>query len=230
MTNLLNLQVKRFRLLSVRDTDHNKYLLMATRNGIVKKSPLEDFRNIRKDGLIAIKLREDDELIKVQMTDGNKEVIMASHLGMSIRFKESDVRPMGRTAMGVKGMELNEGDYVIGMELVKEGASVLCISENGYGKKTPVDEYRTQTRGGKGIITMNTTKKTGNLVALKMVTDDDDLMIINSEGTVIRIDTKEIATMGRNTQGVTLMKLDDEATVVSIARIRRDQEEEIDEM
>jgi len=217
-------------VIPVRDTDHKKYLLMATRNGIVKKSPLEDFRNIRKDGLIAIKLREDDELIKVQMTDGNKEVIMASHLGMSIRFKESDVRPMGRTAMGVKGMELNEGDYVIGMELVKEGASVLCISENGYGKKTPVDEYRTQTRGGKGIITMNTTKKTGNLVALKMVTDDDDLMIINSEGTVIRIDTKEIATMGRNTQGVTLMKLDDEATVVSIARIRRDQEEEIDEM
>ena len=169
-------------VIPVRDTDHKKYLLMATRNGIVKKSPLEDFRNIRKDGLIAIKLREDDELIKVQMTDGNKEVIMASHLGMSIRFKESDVRPMGRTAMGVKGMELNEGDYVIGMELVKEGASVLCISENGYGKKTPVDEYRTQTRGGKGIITMNTTKKTGNLVALKMVTDDDDLMIINSEG------------------------------------------------
>ncbi len=217
-------------VIPVRETDHKKYLLMATRNGIVKKSPLEDFRNIRKDGLIAIKLREDDELIKVQMTDGNKEVIIASHLGMSIRFKESDVRPMGRTAMGVKGMELNEGDYVIGMELVKEGASVLCISENGYGKKTPVDEYRTQTRGGKGIITMNTTKKTGNLVALKMVTDDDDLMIINSEGTVIRIDTKEIATMGRNTQGVTLMKLDDEATVVSIARIRRDQEEEIDEM
>ena len=126
-------------------------------------------------------------------------------------------------------MDLKDGDHIIGMDLVKEDAGVLCISEKGYGKKTPVDEYRLQTRGGKGIITMKTIKKTGNLVALKMVTDDDDLMIINSEGTVIRIDTREIATMGRNTQGVTLMKLDNKAMVTSIARVKRDQENDVDE-
>ena len=127
-------------------------------------------------------------------------------------------------------MELKDGDYIVGMGLVEEGASVLCISENGYGKKTPVDEYRPQTRGGKGIITMKITEKTGNLVALKMVTDEDDLMIINSEGTVIRLDTREIATMGRNTQGVMLMKLDDGAIVTSIAKVRRNQENAVDEV
>ncbi|MGI6189514.1 MAG: DNA gyrase subunit A [Clostridiales bacterium] len=216
-------------VIPVKDADQKKYLLMATRRGYVKKSSLDDFSNIRKNGLIAINLRDGDELIQVQMTDGKKDVIMASRLGMSIRFNESDVRIMGRNAMGVKGMDLKDGDHIIGMELVKEDAGVLCISEKGYGKKTPVDEYRLQTRGGKGIITMKTIKKTGNLVALKMVTDDDDLMIINSEGTVIRIDTREIATMGRNTQGVTLMKLDNKAMVTSIARVKRDQENDVDE-
>jgi len=217
-------------VIPVRDTDQERYLIMSTRNGYVKKSSLDDFSNIRKNGLIAINLRDGDELIQVQMTDGNRDIIMASRLGMSIRFNESDVRTMGRNAMGVKGMELKDGDYIVGMGLVEEGASVLCISENGYGKKTPVDEYRPQTRGGKGIITMKITEKTGNLVALKMVTDEDDLMIINSEGTVIRLDTREIATMGRNTQGVMLMKLDDGAIVTSIAKVRRNQENAVDEV
>lgn len=150
---------------------------------------------------------------------------MASHNGMAIRFHESQVRPMGRAAMGVKGMELDEGDHIIGMELVKEGAYVLSISENGYGKKTPIDEYRIQGRGGKGIITMNITKKTGKLVALKVVTDED-LMIINSEGTVIRINSGEVASTGRNTQGVMLMKLDEGVSVVSVARVRRSEDSE----
>lgn len=150
---------------------------------------------------------------------------MASHNGMAIRFHESEVRPMGRAAMGVKGMELEEGDYIVGMDLVREGAYVLSISENGYGKKTPIDEYRVQGRGGKGIITMNTTKKTGKMVALKVVTDED-LMIINSEGAVIRIDSREVVSSGRNTQGVVLMKLDEGVSVVSVARVKRSEDEE----
>lgn len=150
---------------------------------------------------------------------------MASHNGMAIRFHESEVRPMGRAAMGVKGMELEKGDYIVGMDLVREGAYVLSISENGYGKKTPIDEYRVQGRGGKGIITMNTTKKTGKMVALKVVTDED-LMIINSEGAVIRIDSREVVSSGRNTQGVVLMKLDEGVSVVSVARVKRSEDEE----
>ncbi|MBM7583276.1 DNA gyrase subunit A [Caldicoprobacter guelmensis] len=211
-------------VIPIREADDNRYIMMATRNGYVKKCALDEFLNIRKGGLVAITLKEDDQLIQAQLTDGNKEIIMASHKGMAIRFHESEVRPMGRTAMGVKGMELEEGDHVIGMELVREGAYVLSISENGYGKKTRVDEYRVQGRGGKGIITMNITKKTGKLVALKVVTDDDDLMIINSEGTVIRIDSREVANTGRNTQGVILMKLDEGASVVSVAKVKRSEE------
>ncbi len=212
-------------VIPVKDVDNNEYIVMATRKGYIKKSPIDEFINMRKGGLVAITLRDDDELIQVQLTDGHREIIMASHNGMAIRFHESEVRPMGRAAMGVKGMELGEGDYIIGMEVVKEGAYVLSISENGYGKKTPIDEYRVQGRGGKGIITMNTTKKTGKLVALKVVTDED-LMIINSEGTVIRIDSNEIASTSRNTQGVMLMKLDEGVSVVSVARVRRSEDSE----
>lgn len=212
-------------VIPVRDVDDKKYIVMATRKGYIKKSPIEEFINIRKGGLVAITLREDDELIQAQLTDGHREIIMASHNGMAIRFHESEVRPMGRAAMGVKGMELEEGDYIVGMDLVREGAYVLSISENGYGKKTPIDEYRVQGRGGKGIITMNTTKKTGKMVALKVVTDED-LMIINSEGAVIRIDSREVVSSGRNTQGVVLMKLDEGVSVVSVARVKRSEDEE----
>jgi len=212
-------------VIPVKDVDNKEYIMMATSKGYVKKSSLDEFVNIRKGGLVAITLRDDDELIQAQLTDGDREVIMASHNGMAIRFHESQVRPMGRAAMGVKGMELDEGDHIIGMELVKEGAYVLSISENGYGKKTPIDEYRIQGRGGKGIITMNITKKTGKLVALKVVTDED-LMIINSEGTVIRINSGEVASTGRNTQGVMLMKLDEGVSVVSVARVRRSEDSE----
>ena len=210
-------------VIPVKDADQKKYLLMATRRGYVKKSSLDDFSNIRKNGLIAINLRDGDELIQVQMTDGKKDVIMASRLGMSIRFNESDVRIMGRNAMGVKGMDLKDGDHIIGMELVKEDAGVLCISEKGYGKKTPVDEYRLQTRGERNNNYENN-KETGNLVALKMVTDDDDLMIINSEGTVIRIDTRKLPLWAEIPRSVTLMKLDNKAMVTSIARGKADQE------
>ena len=209
--------------------DRDLYLLMATRNGLVKKTPLNDFANIRKTGIIAINLREDDELIRVILTDGNQEIIMATRFGQSIRYHESDVRPMGRTAMGVKGMDLQDGDYVIDMERLVEGADVLSISENGFGKRTHESEYRIQHRGGRGIKTMNITEKTGNLSALKVVTGKEDLVIINSEGVIIRIDTNEISKTGRNTQGVTLMRVEEDGHIVSVAKAKKEDDEISDE-
>lgn len=212
------------------DFEEGKYLFMATRKGLVKKTSLSAFTNIRKGGIIAITLREDDELIRVQLTDGNQEMIMASYLGISIRYHEDNVRSMGRTAMGVKGMNIADDDYLIDMERIREDADVLTISENGYGKRTPVDEYRSQTRGGKGIITMNTTEKTGNLAALKVVTGEDDLIIISSEGVIIRINANEISRMSRNTQGVTLMRMYNDGVVVSVAKARQEEDDEDDEL
>ncbi len=212
-------------VIPINDFEEGKFLLIGTKNGLVKKSPLEEYQNIRKGGLIAINLREGDEVIGVQLTDGDKEIMLASYKGMSIRFHESDVRSMGRASMGVKGMHLDEDDYVIGMEMVNPNSEVLVISENGYGKRTPVDEYRPQKRGGRGIITMRLTEKTGNLVALKMVNEDEDLMIINSEGIIIRIEVNEISTMSRNTQGVMLMKVENGSTIIAVAKAEKDEDD-----
>jgi len=212
-------------VIPVDDIEDEKYLLMATRKGLVKKSSLKEYQNIRKGGLIAITLREDDELVGVKLTNGHQEVMLASRKGMAIRFNETDVRPMGRTAMGVKGMELDEDDYVIGMELVIDDGYVLAISEKGYGKRTPVDEYRVQNRGGKGILTMHITDKTGYLVGLKMVREDEDLMIINSNGIIIRIKIKDISVVGRNTQGVMLMRMDENESVMSVAKVENDEDD-----
>lgn len=201
------------------------YLFMATRNGLVKKTSLKEFSNIRKSGIIAINLREDDELIRVILTDGKQEIIMATRFGQAIRYHERDVRPMGRSAMGVKGIDLQEGDYVIDMERIIEDADVLTISEKGFGKRTSESEYRAQRRGGRGIRTMNITEKTGELSALKVVTGREDLVIINSEGVIIRIDTEEISVMGRNTQGVTLMRIENNDHIVSVAKARKEEDE-----
>ncbi|NLJ40599.1 MAG: DNA gyrase subunit A [Clostridiales bacterium] len=209
-------------VIPVNGSESEKFLLMGTRNGLVKKSPLKEYKNIRKGGLIAINLREGDEVIGVSLTDGDSDIMLASHKGMSIRFHESQVRSMGRASMGVKGMHLGKGDYVIDMELADSDSQVLAISENGYGKRTPLEEYRPQRRGGRGIITMRTTDKTGKLVALKMVDEDDDLMIINSEGIIIRIGAKQISTMSRNTQGVTLMRVEEGMNVISVAKAEKD--------
>lgn len=211
-------------VIPVNDFEEGKYLLMGTRSGLVKKSPLEEYQNIRKGGLIAINLREDDEVIGVQLTDGDSEIMLASHKGMCIRFHESNVRSMGRASMGVKGIQLGEDDHVIDMVLVSDDSEVLAISENGYGKRTPIDEYRAQRRGGRGIITMRTTNKTGNLVALKMVTEDEDLMIINSGGIIIRIGVKEISSMSRNTQGVMLMRIEEGDSLISVAKVENDED------
>lgn len=206
-------------LLAIDEKDDNKYLLLATKNGIVKKTDREEFKNINKAGLIAIGLREDDELIGVKVTDGNKDVLLVTKEGMSIRFDENDIRPMGRSAMGVKGITLSNDDKVVSMSLCEEGTDVLVVSENGFGKRTDINEYRTQIRAGKGIKTYNIAEKTGKLVGAEMVNEDDEMMIINSDGVLIRLRVNEISLFGRVTSGVKLMKTDDEVNVVSISKI-----------
>ena len=182
------------------------------------------FKNINKAGLIAIGLREDDELIGVKVTDGNKDVLLVTKEGMSIRFDENDIRPMGRSAMGVKGITLSNDDKVVSMSLCEEGTDVLVVSENGFGKRTDINEYRTQIRAGKGIKTYNIAEKTGKLVGAEMVNEDDEMMIINSDGVLIRLRVNEISLFGRVTSGVKLMKTDDEVNVVSISKIKMEEE------
>lgn len=207
----------------VDEDEGDYYLFMSTQNGTVKKTPLSDFKNIRRDGIIAINLREDDQLVGVRLTDGKRDILLATSQGKAIRFNESDVRYMGRIAMGVRGIGLDDDDIVIGMEVVDDRKYVLTVTENGFGKLTPIDEYRSQMRGGKGILTMNKTERTGNLAALKLVTGEEDVMIINSNGIIIRIPTSDISIMGRNTQGVTLMKMEEDERVVAVERVEEDE-------
>ena len=211
-------------LIPIDGTDENSYLLLATKKGIVKKTKREEFKNINKSGLIAIGLREDDELIDVRLTDGKKEVLLVTRGGMSIRFDENDIRHMGRTAMGVKGISLSKNDKVVSMGLCDEGTDVLVVSENGFGKRTDIEEYRSQIRAGKGIKTYNISEKTGEIVGAELVNEDDEIMIINSDGVLIRIKVGEISLFGRVTSGVKLMKTDSEVNVVSIAKINIEEE------
>ena len=211
-------------------TDYNAdlYVLMATKNGLIKKTKLEEYSNIRKSGIQGITLKEDDELIDVRLTDGSNDIIMATHNGLSIRFKEEEVRAVGRTSMGVKGITLSKEDKVIGMEPIKEDKDyILAITENGFGKRTEVEEYRCQGRAGKGVLTYKTTAKTGNIIGIKVVNDTDDVMMITDTGIVIRINVKDISVLGRNTQGVTLMRTSDGGKVANIAKIP--EEQDIDE-
>ncbi|WP_123042659.1 DNA gyrase subunit A [Cohnella candidum] len=203
----------------------NQYLFFATRNGVVKKTPLDDYSNIRKVGLIAISLREDDDLIGVKLTDGNREIIMATSEGMSIRFPEQDVRAMGRSATGVKGIQLDEDDKVIDMDVVDPEKEVLIVTAKGYGKRTLMSEYRTQTRGGKGIKTLNVTDKNGPVVSLKVVQDDEDLMIMTTSGTLIRTSMSGINTMGRITQGVKLINIREDDAVSTVTRAPKSEDE-----
>lgn len=207
----------------------NWSLFFATRKGVVKRSTLDSFANVRRNGLFAINLREDDELIGVHLTDGNQEIIMGTSQGMSIRFHETDVRVMGRTATGVKGIRLRRDDHVIGMDVVNEERDVMIVTEKGYGKRTPMAEYRTQTRGGVGIKTLNITERNKAIVALKTVAHDQDLMIITVEGVIIRLHVKDISTMGRSTQGVRLIRLHDEQEVATVAKIEIAEDEHEDE-
>ena len=204
-----------------------KYLLMATKNGIIKKTPLNEYMSVRKNGLIGITLKDEDELIDVRLTDGEDNVVLVTNKGMCITFDEKDVRPMGRVSQGVIGIRVSGDDFVIGMESIIQGgkATLLAITENGFGKRTELDEYRVQARGGKGVITYKVTPKTGNLVGIRIATDEEDVMIITDTGTIIRLRVAEISILGRSTQGVTLMRTN-EGKVVSIETIPMDDKNE----
>ena len=204
-----------------------KYLLMATKHGIIKKTALNEYIAVRKTGLIGITLKEEDELIYVRLTDGEDNVVLVTRQGMCITFGEKDVRPMGRVSQGVIGIRLDEGDCVIGMESIINGskATLLAITENGFGKRTELDEYRIQTRGGKGVTTYKITQKTGELVGIRIATDEEDVMIITDTGTIIRLRVADISILGRSTQGVTLMRTN-EGKVVSIETIPMEEKED----
>ena len=221
--NLLNLtgDEKVSAIVPIRDYDPAFNLVFATRNGIVKKTNLELFENIRKNGIIAITLRDDDELISVRLTDGSRELILVTRKGMAIRFDETDVREMGRNAMGVKGISLNKDDYVVAVELIEKDKYLLVISDFGYGKRTSLDEYKTQRRGGKGLKTYNIREKTGDIVSAKVIYENDEILMISLAGTIIRLNTNDISIMGRSTQGVTLMRMKDDR-VVAVAKYLED--------
>lgn len=208
-------------VIPIREFTNRKFLFMTTRNGIVKKTELMEFDTARKGGLIAISLDDDDELIGVKFTNGEQQIIIGTRGGMAIVFPETDVRSMGRTARGVRGIRLNDGDVVVGMDKLKRDAEVLTVTEEGFGKRTPTTEYRAQSRGGKGIINTKVTEKTGSVVGIKVVKPGQELILISTEGIVIRINIDEISVISRNTQGVTLMKTAENDKVASLAAVEK---------
>lgn len=210
----------------VKAFEEGKFLFFGTKKGIVKKTDFLSYDTARKGGLAAIVLDEDDELINVKLTDGTNDIFLSTYHGMCIRFNEEDVRPMGRVSRGVRGIRLAEGDYVVGMSMAREDGDLLVVTEKGYGKKTPLDEYKIQSRGGKGVNTYRLSQSTGNIAGIKVVSETDDVMLITSDGMVIRMKTREISRIGRLTKGVRLMRLDDDVTVVSLARTEEEDETE----
>ena len=228
IVNLLNLEggEKISAIIPIQNFAEGKHLLMATKNGLIKKTPLVEYDSNRRTGLMGITLKEDDELIDVRMTDGEDNVVLVTRKGMSITFDEKDVRPVGRTAQGVIGMRLDDNDYIVGMEPIIAGskATLLAITENGFGKRTELEEYRVQNRGGRGVITYKITPKTGEIVGIKIVSGTEDVILITDTGTIIRLNSSEISVLGRSTQGVTLMRTND-GKVVSIEKIVEENEE-----
>ena len=233
--NLLQLQPgeKITAMIPIREYDDNKYLFMVTKKGIVKKTALSEYANVRKNGLAAINLRDDDELIEVKTTDADSEIFLVTKQGMCIRFKETDVRATGRTSMGVIGMNLSPGDEIVGMQLQTQGDSLLIVSENGLGKRTYLDEFSVQKRGGKGVKCYKITEKTGDVVGVKAVTDENELMMITTEGIVIQLRIQDISVLGRITSGVKMMNLDKGVKIAQIAKVRakimNENQEEIEE-
>ena len=211
----------------VRNFEEDKYLVMITRSGVIKKTDMSAFANIRKAGLTAVNLREDDELIAAFLTDGSKNIFVATRNGMGIKFNESNVRPMGRTATGVKAITLGEGDYVVSSDIVEEGDKLLNVTENGYGKRSDESAFNVQYRGGKGVKIHQITEKTGLLSGVIKVGDNEELMIVTSEGVIIRLRGKEISTFGRISQGVKLINLGAGVSVAGVAKI--DEEDIIEE-
>lgn len=212
--------------------DEEAYFIFTTKTGITKRTPISQFANIRTNGLIAISLREDDDLISVRLTDGDKQVIIGTRDGMLVRFQEDDIRSMGRTAGGVRGIKLRDGDEVVGMEIIESGQEILVVTEKGYGKRTSEEEYRLQSRGGVGLKTMQITDKNGPMVAVKTVDGSEDLMLITINGMLIRMDVNDISLIGRSTQGVRLIRLGDDELVATVAKVEKEDEsnEENDEV
>ena len=227
IVNLLSLQAeeKITAVIPVNEFKAGEFLFMATRKGVVKKTPIEDYSNVRKTGLAAISLRDDDELIEVKFTDSKKDVILVTKFGQCIRFHESDVRQTGRVSMGVRGINLQDEDEVIGMQLSCQGDYLLIVSEKGMGKRTSVGEFTCQNRGGKGVKCYKITEKTGNVVGVKAVNEENEIMLITTEGIIIRLECKDISILGRITSGVKLMNLKNDITVASIAKVREKEEE-----
>ncbi len=211
-------------VISVSEFDEDHFLFFTTKYGVAKRTSLEKFKNIRKGGLIAVNLREEDELISVRMTDGEKEIMIATKNGYLIRFEEEQMRPMGRTAAGVKGISLREDDEVVSMEIMEEDSKILHVTSKGFGKQTPEDEYRRINRGGKGVFTCKLDEKTGHVVAVKAIHGDEDLMVITVGGVLIRIQVSDISQTGRNTKGVHLIRLQDDEEVATVARIEKEEE------
>lgn len=228
IVNLLNVDKdeKVTAMIRVPSYEEDAYFIFTTKTGVTKRTSLSNFANIRTNGLIAISLREDDELISVRLTDGTKEIIIGTHQGMLVRFKEQDIRAMGRNAAGVRGIRLRDDDYVVGMEILEEGQEILVVTEKGYGKRTSEEEYRLQTRGGVGIKTCQITDKNGPVVAVKAVTGEEDIMLITINGMLIRMDVNDISQIGRSTQGVRLIRLADEEFVATVAKVEKEDPSE----
>jgi DNA gyrase subunit A len=228
IVNLLHLEAgeRVSAFLSVREFLEGRYIVFATKNGLIKKTELMAYANPRPSGIRAIGLEEGDEVIGVRLTDGNQEIILSTAEGQSIRFKEGQVRPTGRGTFGVVGMKLDPDDKVVSMEMLSPGATILTVAEGGFGKRTEMEEYRLQSRGGKGIITMKTTDKTGRVIGVQQVTEEDQLMLVSNNGKIIRMRIKDIRVIGRNTQGVRLIELDEGERVVSLARLAEKEEED----
>ena len=215
-------------IIPIQNFAEGKYLLMGTKSGLIKKTPLNEYDSSRTTGLLAIALKDDDELIDVRLTDGQDNIVMVTKKGLAITYSEKDVRSVGRTAQGVIGIRLDDGDEVIGMESIIAGskATLLSITEHGFGKRTELDEYRVQNRGGRGVLTYKITPKTGDIVGIRIATGEEDVMLITDKGTIIRIKVEDISVLGRSTQGVTLMRTNDGGKVVSIELINSENEAE----
>jgi DNA gyrase subunit A len=213
-------------LLTVKEFEDDKFIVMGTRRGVIKKTELSAFSNPRAGGIIAMGVEEGDSVIAVQVSAGGNEIFIGTRDGMSIRFPETDVRPMGRTAYGVRGIALREDDSVVAMEVLSPGGTILSVTEQGYGKRTEIEEYRVQSRGGIGIINIQTSDRNGKVVGIARVTDDDELMLITQQGKILRMASKDIRTIGRSTQGVKLIDIEGDDRAVSIARLAEKDEEE----
>jgi DNA gyrase subunit A len=217
-------------LLAVKEFDENHYVVMGTRRGVVKKTALSAFSNPRAGGIIAMGVEEGDAMIAAQLTDGSAEVFIGTCDGMAIRFPETDVRPMGRTAYGVRGITLRGDDYVVAMETVRAGGTLLTVTEQGYGKRTEIEEYRVQSRGGVGIINIATTDRNGRVVGVAYVQEGDQLLLITQQGMILRMQANDVRSIGRATQGVRLIDIEGDDKVVSVARlVEREEEDTITE-